>query len=178
MTNQNPPGFAVWMTGLPSSGKTTLAKMLAKILFEQGVNVQILDSDDLREVLTPQPSYSQSERDWFYHVLVYITELLTQNGVNVVIAATGSLRRYRQEARDRLGRLVEVYLICPIEVCKQRDPKGLWKRVETGELTDLPGADATYEEPHSPEVQVDTQALSPQAGAQKVFEYLKKRKLI
>lgn len=144
MMGKPPSGFAIWITGLPASGKTTLAQSLAQILFEHEVNVQILDSDDLRKVLTPDPSYSQQERNWFYQVLIFLSELLTQNGVNVIIAATGSLRKYRRQARERLDRYVEVYLDCPKEVCKRRDPKGLWERAEKGEVTNFPGADAPF----------------------------------
>ena len=83
-------GFVVWLTGLPASGKTTLAGHLADRLADRGVQVQILDSDELRTVLTPDPDYSQAERDWFYATMTYIGQLLAQNGVPVIIAATAS----------------------------------------------------------------------------------------
>lgn len=166
-------GFAIWLTGLPSSGKTTLARAIEELLSERGIRVQILDSDDLRKVLTPNPSYSKQERDWFYHVLVYIAGLLTDNGVNVVIAATGPRREYRQAARMRMPRFVEVYLHCPKQLCKERDPKGLWKKAESGEINNLPGLGAPYQAPPSPEVTVHTDNLSPQDAAHHILEKLR-----
>jgi len=94
------PGFVLWLTGLPSSGKSSLAGELVRLLAERGVAVQVLDSDELRQVLTPEPTYSPRERDWFYDTLGYIAALLARNGVNVVVAATGPLRQHRQAARQ------------------------------------------------------------------------------
>ncbi|OGP94088.1 MAG: hypothetical protein A2157_03640 [Deltaproteobacteria bacterium RBG_16_47_11] len=82
------PGFAIWLTGLPSSGKTTLANALSFLLSERGISVQILDSDDLRRRLTPHPTSSHEERDWFYDMIIFLAELLTSNGVNILISAT------------------------------------------------------------------------------------------
>ncbi|MFN2243769.1 MAG: adenylyl-sulfate kinase, partial [Anaerolineae bacterium] len=118
------PGFALWLTGLPSSGKTTLAHALRRLLAERGIAVQILDSDELRRRLTPNPTYSAEERDWFYNIVTFLAELLTANGVNVLIAATASRQAYRQAARERIARLAEVYVECPPDVCRARDPKG------------------------------------------------------
>jgi adenylylsulfate kinase len=86
------PGFAIWLTGLPSSGKTTLAHALSHLLTERGIAVQILDSDELRRRLTPNPTYSAEERDWFYDIITFLAELLTTNGVNILIAALGIRR--------------------------------------------------------------------------------------
>jgi adenylylsulfate kinase len=153
-------GFAIWLTGLPSSGKTTLAHALSGLFSEREVAVQELDSDDLRRVLTPNPTYSAEERDWFYEVVTFLAGLLTDNGVNVLIAATASRRAHRQAARDGIARFAEVYVDCSPEVCRARDPKGLWQRADKGEITTLPGAGVPYEPPESPEVRVDTARLS------------------
>lgn len=88
------------------------------------------------------------------------------------------MRTYRQQARERLDRYVEVYLDCPKEVCKRRDPKGLWERAEKGEVTNFPGADAPYEAPLSPDVQINCQALPSDSAAQQVYVYLKHKKII
>jgi adenylylsulfate kinase len=173
MSIQISPGFAVWMTGLPSSGKTTLARTLEGLLSDHRIKVQILDSDDLRHALTPDPSFSKQERDWFYHVLVYIAGLLTDNGVNVLIAATGPRSEYRQAARKRMHRFAEVYLYCPKQVCKERDPKGLWEKAESGEINNLPGLGAPYQAPSNPEVTVYTDRLSPRDAAGHILQKLK-----
>jgi len=162
------PGFAIWLTGLPSSGKTTLAHALSRLFSERGVVVQELDSDDLRRVLTPNPTYSAEERDWFYEVAAFLAGLLTDNGVNVLIAATASRRAHRQAARDRIVRFAEVYVDCSPEMCRARDPKGLWEQADKGEITTLPGAGVPYEPPQSPEVRVDTARLSVEEAADQI----------
>ena len=166
------PGFTIWLTGLPSSGKTTVAHALSRLLSERGIAVQELDSDDLRRKLTPDPTYSPEERDWFYDVVTFLAGLLTDNGVNVLIAATASRRAYRQAARDRIARFAEVYVDCSPEVCRARDPKGLWKRADKGEITTLPGAGVPYEPPQSPEVRVDAARLSVEEAARYVLARL------
>jgi adenylylsulfate kinase len=157
------PGFAIWLTGLPASGKTTLAYALRARLLRPGTAIQILDSDELRRQLTPKPTYSPQERDWFYGMIVFLAELLTRNGVNVLIAATAPRRAYREAARRRLARFAEVYVACSAEVCRARDPKGLWQQAEQGEITTLPGQGMVYEPPEAPQVQVDTTHLSVEA---------------
>jgi adenylylsulfate kinase len=166
------PGFVIWLTGLPSAGKTTLARALRRLLAERGVAVQILDSDELRPVLTPEPTYSREERDWFYGVVVYLAALLARNGVNVLIAATGPRRAYRDEARVQLERFAEVYVACSPRACRERDPKGLWARADAGEIDTLPGAGASYEAPTSPEVRVDTEQLSAEEAARVILHEL------
>src|SRR4030042_4606895 len=117
----------------------------------RGIRVQLLDSDDLRRRLTPHPTYSPEERDWFYEIITYLAELLTDNGVNVLIAATASRRAYREMARSRINRFAEVYVDCSIEVCRARDPKRLWESMEKREITGLPGTGGPYEPTEHPE---------------------------
>lgn len=167
-------GWVMWVTGLPSSGKSTLASGLAERLRRLGVRVEVLESDELRRVLTPRPSYSEEERRWFYGVLVYIAGLLARNGVNVVIDATGNRRGYRELARRRFERFVEVYARCPLEVCMKRDVKGLYRRALEGCIKTLPGLQTPYEEPKNPEVTVDTDRLSPEEAVEAVLEALRR----
>jgi adenylylsulfate kinase len=166
------PGFAIWLTGLPASGKTTLAQALSRLLHERGIAVQILDSDELRPRLTPNPTYSADERDWFYDIMAFLAELLTANGVNVLIAATASRQAYRQAAREQIARFAEVHMECPPQVCRARDPKGLWERADRGEIANLPGAGAPYEAPDAPEVRVDTARYSAEAAARHILRHL------
>jgi adenylylsulfate kinase len=169
------PGFAIWLTGLPSSGKTALAQVVSRLLHERGIAVQILDSDELRRRLTPNPTYSLEERDWFYDVISFLAELLTANGVNVLIAATASRQVYRQAARGRIARFAEVYVECPPEVCRSRDLKGPWERADRGEITSLPGSGAPYEAPDAPEARVDTAQYSPEEAARHILRRLDDR---
>lgn len=166
------PGFVVWLTGLPASGKSTLARLLQQQLNNQNIPTQLLDSDELRRQLTPQPTYSPAERDWFYDTIVFLAELLARNGVNVLIAATGPLRQHRQAARLRLPRFAEVLVDCPQEVCQARDPKGLWRRASQGEIVSLPGAGVDYEPPTAPEIVVMTAEQSPDESVKQILRRL------
>ena len=175
MSEKIQPGFAIWLTGLPASGKSTLARNLKPVIRERYGAAQILDSDELRHILTPKPTYMEDERDWFYSVITFLAELLTNNGVNVVIAATAPRRMYREATRKCIRRFAEVYVDCSPEVCRHRDPKGLWKRADKGEITNLPGADAQYEAPISPEAHVVTTDLSPAEAANQVLHQLEEQ---
>ena len=164
--------FAVWLTGLPSSGKSVLASELQEVLTKRGISTRIIDSDELRQRLTPHPQYSDQERDCFYNMIVVIAEMLTESGVNVLIAATGPRRGYRDEARRRIRRFAEIHVDCPAEICRSRDPKGLWRKSAEGEITALPGAGVVYEAPASPELRVDTAILSIAASVRRILNHL------
>ncbi len=159
-------GMAVWLTGLPASGKTTIAKRLQERLASRGIRAPLLDSDSLRKKLAPQAGYSREGRDLFYAELAELAVLCTLHGVSVIIAATAPLRRYREVARTRIRRFAEVYVACEPDICRRRDPKGLWSRADRGEITDLPGANAPYEPPLDPEVRVESEFLTPEAAAE------------
>jgi adenylylsulfate kinase len=166
-------GWAIWLTGLPASGKTALAQVLRHKLSEHGVQAIVLDSDELRRVMTPNASYAPAERDWFYDRLVELAEKLTCAGENVIIAATGSRRCYRAAARARLApHFAEIWLRCPKDICRSRDQKGLYQRADAGLLSNLPGADAAYEPPEAAEVVVDTSRQTPEEAADLVLAAL------
>ena len=165
-------GMVLWLTGLPASGKTTLAKELLRLLADRGFEVELLDADSLRTVLTPRPTYTDHERDWFYEALVYLAELLSKHGIAVLVAATAHRRAYRDQARRRLSRFAEIYVQCDIETCRRRDPKGLYAAAGRGDITSLPGEQVTFEVPESPEIRVDTSKLAPPAAARAVMERL------
>lgn len=160
-------GAVIWITGLPSSGKSTLAEALLPRLRASGRSVLWLDSDDLRRVLTPAPTYSAAERDWFYGAIAAIAARAAQGGVTVLISATAPLRKYRDHARSSVDRFLEVYLACDRELLLARDPKGLYRRSAAGEIANLPGAGATYEPPIAPELSFDSgrMSCSEMAGA-------------
>jgi adenylylsulfate kinase len=166
------PGFALWLTGLPASGKTTLAEGLAEALRARGRTVQVLDSDALRSVITPDPSYSEEERDWFYRVVAFIAGLLVRNGVDVLIAATANRRRHRAYARQEIARFGEVFVKCSLEVCMGRDAKGIYEKALSGEATTVPGLQAPYEPPHDPLVVVNTERTTPREGTRKILSRL------
>jgi adenylylsulfate kinase len=166
-------GWVMWITGLPSSGKSTLANGVAKRLRGMGLNVEVLESDELRKILTPKPVYSEEERDWFYNVIVYMARLLARNGVNVIIDATGNRRSYRDNARKQIPKFIEVYVKCPLDVCMKRDVKGLYKRALQGVVKTLPGVQTFYEEPLKPEVTVETDRLTVHESVELVLYKLR-----
>jgi adenylylsulfate kinase len=169
------PGFAVWLTGPPASGKSTLALELQRLLAGRGLHAVVLDSDDLRRMLTPRPTYTDAERDWFYAVVAGLAAWLTGSGVNVLIAATGHKRAYRQRAREQIQRLAEVYVQCAPDICRQRDPKGLYAFAQAGRAPRVPGLGVDYEAPLNPVAVVDTGRLSPAAAAAAVLAELQQQ---
>lgn len=174
----NRDGWAVWITGLPASGKTTVTQALKERLDGMGVGVQILESDTVRRVLTPNPTYSPEERETFYNSMVYIGVLLTQNGVNVIFDATANKRRWRRAARDLIDDFLQVYIRCPLEVCRRRDPKGTYVKATTGEATYVPGAQEEYEEPLHADIELDCVADSPETSTNKIIEAMRENGFI
>lgn len=163
------PGWVIWLTGLPASGKTTVAQLIQQMLSAQNVDSILLDSDTLRQILTPQPSYTPAERDAFYAEIVGLAELLSNQGANVIIAATGNHQRYRNSARTRLSRFREVWVRCPLDVCQARDPKGLYAQADANRNRYLPGVGALYEPPETPDVIVDTEEQRPEESAHQII---------
>jgi len=147
--------FAVWLTGLPASGKSTIAHALVHELASHGVDdVAVLESDALRRVLTPQPTYGEEERQTFYQSMVYIGSLLVTHAVPVIFDATANRRAYRAAARGRIDRFIEVYVDCPPQLCVARDPKGIYRSAQSGDASTVPGVQASYEPPEHPDVVV------------------------
>ncbi|HVP93335.1 MAG TPA: adenylyl-sulfate kinase [Acidobacteriota bacterium] len=176
-------GWCVWITGLPGSGKSVVSEALLKLLNESGVNAQLLSSDALRKIMTPNPTYSLEERDIVYATLVYIAKLLTQNDVNVVIDATGNLRRYRENARKQISRFFEVYLECSLEVCTEREakrgktyhaPRQIYAKALQGEAPTVPGIGQPYEPPLNPEIRIDAVQHTPEQIAKRILKQLEK----
>ena len=165
-------GFAVWLTGLPASGKSSLTRELVKQLQARGVTAVVLESDAMRKILTPEPMYSEEERDRFYRTLALIGELITRSGANVVFDATANKREYRDHVRRLISKFIEVYVTCPLEVCAKRDPKGIYAQAALKKTTTVPGLQAVYEPPLKPDLTLDGQA-PPETGAIRVFDKLK-----
>lgn len=177
-------GWCVWITGLPGSGKSIISHTLQEKLKTQGADSQILSSDALRKTMTPKPSYSRQERDIVYATLVFIAKLLTENGVNVIIDATGNLRHYRDKARKQISRFMEAYIKCPLDACKEREsrrkmkfhaPKDIYKKAGTSKASTIPGIGAPYEPPLNPEVTVDSEKISSKENAQKILKVLTRK---
>jgi adenylylsulfate kinase len=176
-------GWCVWITGLPGSGKSVVSRALTELLNKNGFYVQLLSSDELRKFLTPEPNYSLEERDVIYATLLYIAKLLTRNGVNVLIDATGNLRRYRDEARLQIPAFIEAYIDCPLDMCIQSKnthnethdaPIKIYKKaIQNKTSSTVPGVGQPYEIPLNPEVVVKNFIFTPQEAAQQIYDAIR-----
>ncbi|MCL2634148.1 MAG: adenylyl-sulfate kinase [Oscillospiraceae bacterium] len=125
--------YTFWLFGLPSSGKTTLASLLC-----DKYDLVHLDSDEMRKFLTPNPTFLQNEREIVYRSMIHSCYLLNNNGKNVIVSATANLEKYRTLADEMLENIKKIYIKCPLEICEQRDVKGLYKKSMEGLITTVP----------------------------------------
>ncbi len=164
--------WVAWVTGLPGCGKTTVTRIAADVLRAKGIRLKVLNIDDVRKVLTPRPTYSEEERAIVYAALAYMAKLLAEEGVNVIIDATGNLRRYRDVARELIPDFVEIFVNCPIEVAMEREaariggsaPVHIYEKGMTGRSRTVPGLNVPYEPPADALVTLNTDKLAPEAA--------------
>lgn len=157
MTTGSPgQGFTIWLTGLSGAGKSTISQRLATELRARGQKVEVLDGDVVRTNLSRGLGFSKADRDTNVRRIGWVCELLTRNEVVAIAAAISPYRAVRDEVRERIGRFVEVYMDAPVEVLAQRDPKGLYRSAQDGEVTSFTGVDDPYEPPLNPEVTCHT----------------------
>ncbi len=165
-------GFTAWFTGIPCSGKTTIADRVADILREKGYKVERLDGDIVRKGLTSDLGFSKEDRDENIKRVTFVAKLLTRNGVSVLATFVSPYRERRAKTRQEIGSFVEVYTRCPVEVCMERDVKGMYEKALAGEIKNFTGVDDPYEEPENPELILDTDKESIDECAQRVLEKL------
>ncbi len=163
---------AIWLTGPPATGKTTLAAALSARLQAVGLAVLWLDSDDLRPVLTPEAGYDDAGRARFYAALAHLARRATEGGCTVLVSATASRRAHRDPLRRGVPRFHEILLACDPAILRARDPKGLYARAAAGDLPHLPGATAPYEPPDHPLLTLDTGRLSEAEALARLVEAL------
>jgi adenylylsulfate kinase len=175
MSMDRSQAFAIWLTGLPASGKSTIIAALAPQLEGLGYGVEVLESDAVRRVLTPAPTYSQVERDLFYRALAFMGAKLVAHGVTVIFDATANRRAYRDFARSLIPQFIEVAVECPLNLAMQRDYKGTYQRGQRGESSMVPGLQDPYEAPLKPEVRIDTTRLSAKEAAGVVLEAVREQ---
>jgi len=168
--------WAIWITGPPGSGKTTLTMAVARALAAGGVPVKVLELDAIRKILTPKPTYRDEEREIVYRALVTMAMLLTEAGVPVLIDATGHRRAWRELARERIPCFAEAQLACPLEVCHEREqarrlgyaPRGVYARAGAPGAR-VPGVDVPYEDSLHAELRLDTHIRNPWTQVQEVL---------
>src|SRR6266851_9868514 len=149
-------GVTIWFTGLPSAGKSTLAQAVEQRLRTRGRSVEVLDGDVVRTHLSKGLGFSRADRDTNIKRIAFVCALLTRNGVISIAAAISPYRETRAWACQEIGNFVEVYVKCPVEVCRERDVKGLYKLADEGKLKNFTGVDDPYEEPEYPELVIET----------------------
>jgi adenylylsulfate kinase len=172
--------FTIWFTGLPSSGKSTLAVALEEVLFERGFHTYILDGDNVRHGLNKNLGFSPEDRTENIRRIGEVAKLFRDAGVISMTAFISPYRNDRQVARELSNdkSFIEAFVDCPVEVCEQRDPKGAYKKAREGIIKDFTGVNAPYEAPENPEIHLRTDKMSVKECVQVIVDYLIKNKFI
>src|SRR5512132_2691719 len=172
-------GFTLWFTGLSGAGKTTISQIVENELRDRGSRVEVLDGDVVRENLSKGLGFSKEDRDTNIRRIAFVADLLSSNGVPVIPAATSPYRELRDEARELMGnRFIEVFVKASVEVCAERDVKGLYQKAFKGEIKEFTGVSDPYEPPLNAELTLDTEHQSAEEDAAKVLSLLEDRQLI
>ncbi|HEY6771656.1 MAG TPA: adenylyl-sulfate kinase [Solirubrobacterales bacterium] len=172
-------GFTLWFTGLSGAGKTTISKIVEDELRKRGSRVEVLDGDVVRENLSKGLGFSKEDRDTNIRRIAFVADLLSRNGVPVITAAISPYRELRDEARELMGdRFIEVFVKASVEVCAERDVKGLYEKAFKGEIKEFTGVSDPYEPPLNPELTLDTEHDSAEEDAATVLSLLEERQLI
>ncbi|MEA3377265.1 MAG: adenylyl-sulfate kinase [Chloroflexota bacterium] len=173
MCDQN--GFTVWFTGLSGAGKTAIAKPLSETLKDRGLKVERLDGDIVRQSLTSDLGFTKEDRDENIRRITFVAKLLTRNGVAVICSFISPYRERRARTRQEIeegGGFIEVYVECPLEVCAERDMKGLYEQAFAGEIDNFTGVSDPYEAPENPEIVCHTAEESVEESVGHVLAYL------
>jgi adenylylsulfate kinase len=161
------PGFTIWFTGLPCSGKSTISVILEETFRKERGMVEVLDGDVIRTNLSKGLGFSREDRETNLMRIAFVCHLLTRNGVPNIAAAISPFDNVREQVRDLIGDgYVEVYTRCPVEKCIERDVKGMYKKALAGEIKGFTGVDDPFDEPDSPEVICDTDKETAEERAQ------------
>lgn len=167
----------IWLTGLPCSGKTTIAMELQNLLFKKGCNVFILDGDNVRHGLNRDLGFSPSDRKENIRRVAEVAKLFIEAGFLVITAFISPYKKDRKNARALFDKddFIEVFIKADISVCEARDARGLYKMARRSEIKEFTGISAPYESPEKPELVIDTEKNTKEESAWHIFEYLKKR---
>jgi len=170
--------FVIWLTGLSASGKTTIALQLATKLREHDFKVELLDGDAIRNELSADLGFSRQDRREQIRRVVYLCKLLSKNGITCLVSVISPYRDLRNLAREEIRKVspfIEVFVKCSLESCIKRDPKGLYKKALSGEISNFTGLQDPYEEPLSPDVMVNTDSETVEECVDKIISAVKIR---
>ncbi len=165
-------GVTLWFTGLPSSGKSTIARLVERRLRKAGIKVELLDGDVVRTNLSKGLGFSREDRNDNIKRIGFVCHLLTRNGIAAIVSAVSPYREARDANRRMIGNFVEVFVNTSAAECEKRDVKGLYKKARAGEIKGFTGVDDPYETPENPEVICDTVKEKPEESAEKVLRRL------
>jgi len=165
-------GFTLWFTGLPCSGKSVLADAIAKDLKERGMKVERLDGDIVRKSLTRDLGFTEEDRNKNIERVTFVAKLLTRNGVAVLASFVSPYNKIRVYSREEIGDYILVYVKCPVEVCEERDVKGMYAKARAGEIKDFTGIDHPFEEPDKSDIIVDTDKQTVEESKEIVLKAL------
>lgn len=165
-------GVTIWLTGLSGAGKTTICQFLETELRSQGYKIEVLDGDVVRQNLSKGLTFSKEDRDENIRRIAFVAHLLTRNNVIVLVSVISPYRAIREEVKEKIGDFIEVYVNAPLEVCEQRDVKGLYKKARSGEIKNFTGIDDLYEIPLEPDVECKTHQESVAESANKILNKL------
>jgi len=163
----------IWLTGIPGSGKTTLAIELKKFYEKKGLSLEILDGDEIRKTLSKDLGFSPEDRKEHNRRVIFVAQILAKNGVTTVVPLISPYRETRDYARKEIPTFVEVWIKASVDECKKRDPKGLYKKALAGEIKNLTGLQAPYEEPKNPELVLDTEKLTVEESVEEIISTIK-----
>ncbi|MFO7807246.1 MAG: adenylyl-sulfate kinase [Candidatus Moraniibacteriota bacterium] len=172
--NKNLKGFVLWFTGLSGAGKSTIADEVYKKLKKNGNKIERLDGDVVRESLTKGLTFSREDRDENIRRIGFVANLLSRNGVGVIASFISPYKHQRDELKNNVKGFIEVFVNTPLEVCENRDVKGLYKKARSGEIKNFTGISDPYDAPQSPSIEIFTEKASPDECAEKVMKYLRK----
>lgn len=164
---------AIWITGLPASGKTTIAGLVQNHLKEKNIPTIILDGDEIRKTVSKDLGFSPEDRKEHNRRVIEIAKLLVKNGITTIIPLISPYRETREQARKEIPNFIEVYTKASLDTCIKRDPKGLYQKAQKGEIQNMTGIQSPYEEPLHPEIILDTEKNTPQECLDKIISYLK-----
>ncbi|MBD3227315.1 MAG: adenylyl-sulfate kinase [Candidatus Lokiarchaeota archaeon] len=175
----NPKSFAVWLTGLPGAGKSVISDKLQQILKKEEIHADIIRMDEMRKYVTPDPKYTDEERKLVYNSFSYCAKKLVENNINVIMDATGNLRKYRALAKKIIPNYLEIFIKCPLEIAIKREsgrketkgaPTDIYEKAREGQAETVPGIQNEYEEPRNPDLVVESDKLSIKESANLIYE--------
>lgn len=171
-------GVVIWLTGLSGAGKTTIAERLKSLILDRQINVEVLDGDVIRTNLSQGLGYSQKDRDTNIRRVGFVADLLSRNGVIVIVAVISPYRSVRDEIRLMTNNFVEVYVSAPLEICELRDVKGLYAAARAGQIKEFTGIDAPYEPPFNPDIICSTDQESLEESLLKIVKVLENKNFL